>query len=383
MNIMHKHKYTLIDKNQKNETDCCDCSEHCCLYCCVVMLIFAVACFIAIAILFPWVITQCSFASYQVPDTITGFMPQRISFSSCMNNWCDHSLMNNIKSDVHVFLGDNIYGDDYSYNFIDSVPIQSTNFITLPTHFIPYYKLMYNKLSCRATFQRFMQRTPYVLSIWDDHDYGSDDEKSENPVKYKTKRMFLDFWNVNNKRNEVSGVYGSYLFYDERNQDDKVLFILPDLHFMSTNARIFDDEQTDWLKSTIDSVAHEKSTRVIMCFSTPVSFLMHKYPVETDWLLQLLNSSSTVFVSGDPHHPSIEYLPYGHIEIISSPLEMCLSDVEVQMQTCNQSCSARKSQNNFGMLDLKSNVASIVGAFGDIITTQCFRTHNSTHSVRA
>lgn len=330
----------------------------CCCYCMWITYIVFILLTITLLCFCPWLFMQCSVDFHTVPPRIHDFSPNTISFSSCMNNWGEHLLMDNINAPVHVFLGDSIYGDDYRYTFLDSKPNSA---LTLPEHMIWYYRLMYNKLSCRYTFQKMAQRTSYMLSIWDDHDYGSDDELEQNRIKAVTKAMFVKFWRLHESRHTVTGVYGSYEF-------DNVLIILPDLHFSSNNMCVFSEEQWAWLQ-TMAVTAHTKLTVVGM--STPITSLIQKYPIEITKFLALFNHTTTVFVAGDPHSPSIHYLPQNHIEVVSSPLDQNLH-ADSPLIVCNTTCATKQPQNNFAVLDLVAKTATVYGENGPILYTRIF-----------
>jgi hypothetical protein len=319
-----------------------------------------------ILLLCPWLLVGCTFEAAQVPEIIEDYTPRLISFSSCMGNWVDHSLMHRIDSDVYIFLGDSIYGDDYSYEFEDRKP-SWLSFLKLPAHMALYYQLMYRKLSCRHSFKRLFLRVPYVLSIWDDHDYGSDDETSSNPMKHHARQMFQEFWNLNaQRRRRVGGVYGSYEFRNARGRS--VLIVLPDLHYSTNPTRLFDAQQWGWLTSLLTRHAH---ATIIVGMSTPISGLQSTYPHEIDTLLSMLNPSTSVIISGDPHVPRLAYLPSGHMDITSSPLAM-VGSAPAQHAICHTNCTIDKNQDNYGLIDLQASVGFIMSAHGPLLQAKIF-----------
>jgi hypothetical protein len=338
---------------------CCTCATLC--RTASVMLLFAL---ILSVIFCPWLLVECTFEAAQVPELIEDYTPRRISFSSCMGNWVDHSLMHHIESDVHIFLGDSIYGDDYNYEFEDQ-KARWLSFLKLPTHVSLYYKLMYRKLSCRHSFKSLFLRVPYVLAVWDDHDYGSDDETSSNPMKQHSRQMFQAFWKLNTQRRGVSGVYGSYEF---RNAGRSVLVVLPDLHYATNPTRLFDVQQWEWLTALLTRHAH---ATIIVGMSTPISGLRSKYPEEIDTLLSMLNPSKSVIISGDPHAPFLVHLPGGHIDITSSPLAM-VGSAPAQYAICYTNCTIDKNQDNYGLIDLQNSVGFIMSAQGPLLQAKLF-----------
>ena len=341
---------------------------YCCCTCatlCKTLSVFLLLTWMLLVLCFPWLLMGCTFEATQVPEIIEGYLPRQISFSSCMGNWVNHSLMHHIESDVHIFLGDSIYGDDYNYEFEDRIP-GWLSFFKLPVHVSLYYKLMYQKLSCRHSFKHLFLRVPYVLSIWDDHDYGIDDETSSNPMRHHSKQMFQEFWKLNAQRRSVSGVYGSYEF---RNAGHSVLVVLPDLHYSTNPTRLFDVQQWGWLTSLLARYTH---ATIIVGMSTPISGLRNKYPDEIDTLLSMLNPSKSVIISGDPHVPLLVHLPSGHIDITSSPLAMVGSSAPAQYAICHTNCTIDKNQDNYGLIDLQTSVGLIMSAQGPLLQAKLF-----------
>ena len=97
--------------------------------------------------------------------------------------------------------------------------------------------------------------------------------------------------------------------------------------------------------------------------------LLRIYPEETKALLSMLNKSTTVIISGDPHVPSITHLPYGHIDITSSPLAM-VGVSKHEYRVCTNSCSVINNQDNYGLINLHEKTASIMSDEGVLLQTQ-------------
>lgn len=350
--------YEPVDKADERP-ECCTCVTFCPAVC-----VFVLCALLLLIVTNPWLLCACTLHGTQLPEIIDGFLPRRISFSSCMGNWIDHSLMNKIDSDVHIFLGDSIYGDDYSYEFEDWRP-KWLSFIKLPVHLSWYYALLYQKLSCRQSFKSLFHRVPYILSVWDDHDYGCDDETISNPMKQRSKQMFQEFWKLNSQRRNVKGVYGSYQF---RQANLSVLVVLPDLHYSTNASRLFDTEQWEWLSSLL--LFHRNNT-IILGLSTPMSGLWDRYPKEVDDLLAMLDPSRSVVISGDPHVPFLVYFSSGHIDITSSPLAM-LGNAPAQIKVCHTNCTVDQNQDNYGLLDLQDKTGVIMSADGPLLKAKIF-----------
>lgn len=358
-----KRTYLRVPTNHVKEKalkkNCC--TTCCCLTATAVAILITGTALLIVYVFLPWVFVTCSFKLATVNTYTYNYYPKIVTFSSCMGNWLEHDIMNEIKSDMHIFLGDSIYTDDYAYE-LPAI----TRFLNLPRHILPYYEMMYRKLSCRSTFRGLLDRTKYVLATWDDHDYGADDELNSNPVKHQSKEMFTDFWKLNMDRRKVHGLYGSYKFQDLNNS---MLFIIPDLKFSSSKIKLFAEDQWQWLKKILDTSITDNT--VILCMSTPITELIKTYHEEVDFLLTKLNASHTVILAGDPHWPSIQTLPYGHIEIISSPLSMVGKSIH-EHTMCNKTCSIQNNQDNYGMIDFTTNTAKIIGRAGVLLEIKLF-----------
>lgn len=276
--------------------------------------------------------------------------------------------MANISSEVHLFLGDSIYGDDYDYELRDRYP-QLHGFLKPPVHVWSYYELMYRKLSCRSTFQSLVRRTKYVLSIWDDHDYGTDDEGGSNPMKYHSRGMFSNFWRLNEvrRRSNQQGIYGSYTFKG-RSNSKSIVMILPDLKWDLNADTLVSDEQWGWLQYTIDV---HSSSKIIMGLSNPFSSINNSHPLAASRLLGMFQNKRVVIVSGDPHTPFITRLSDSLVDITSSPLAQLIGH-ESEHHKCSSSCSVKNNQNNYGMLDLSKNKGYVMGKDGILLETDIF-----------
>jgi len=292
------------------------------------------------------------------------FLPSSIAFGSCQSNWMEHAISDKINADVFIYMGDNIYGDD------------ATEYVSwFPSHWLWYRNMLYNKLSCRHTFQRLVSRTPYVLSIWDDHDYGADDEGNWNPIRYESQAKFLDFWRIpkHSKRRRGHGVYGSHRF---NASGSSILVILPDLRFFSdrTGGSMLGTEQWLWLE---DTLRNQASDLTIIASTTPFSMesdaidnspsVWQNFPQEKRRLESLLDPNRTIFISGDVHRGGIIRSSNGFLDITSSP--MCLNGLgpdgtnRIQMEKSIPFMYV----DNYGLLDLKMRTGYVRGIDGSVL----------------
>jgi alkaline phosphatase D len=144
----------------------------------------------------------------------------RVGFGSCFKEGDDMSIWDEISHenpDLFVFLGDNVYGDNYP----DDAEFTDPE--------MPKMQRSYAKLSDSMTFARFRSKTP-MLFTWDDHDYGVNDGGADYPFREKAQELFLDAWNIpaNDPRRSRPGIYSSETFGPE---GERVQFILLDTRY--------------------------------------------------------------------------------------------------------------------------------------------------------
>ena len=119
----------------------------------------------------------------------------KISCGSCLTQEKKQPIWKSIlkeKSDVFIFMGDNVYGDDKNSNDLKLL------------------KKAYRKQKMKIPFEK-LRETNEIFSIWDDHDYGKNDGGEEFKNKKEAKELFLKFWNipVDDKRRNREGLYFS------------------------------------------------------------------------------------------------------------------------------------------------------------------------------
>lgn len=209
----------------------------------------------------------------------------------------------NAKPDLMILLGDNLYADVQTRDELIS---------------------NYNELYDNADFQMLAASTP-VFSIWDDHDYGINDQGTENPIKAESQEVFLSFWNEpkTSIRHKQKGIYAAKIFGPK---GKRVQFILLDTRYHRSplakaspipgqfTAYLYDNdtqktflgsEQWAWLKNQLKQPAE---VRVI---GSGIQILNNSHPAEK-WgnlphehqaLLQLLKKTKgkILLLSGDQH----------------------------------------------------------------------------------
>ncbi|ANH70745.1 hypothetical protein ABE85_19850 [Mitsuaria sp. 7] len=138
----------------------------------------------------------------------------RVAFGSCAKQSKPQPIWRAIgaaKPDLFVFLGDNLYAD-------------ARDEATL--------RQRYAEFMAVEPLQAFRRSTRHV-AIWDDHDFGDDDEGADYPLKQLSQQLFCDAWNepADSPRRRADGIYQSYVF---EALGKRIQVILPDLRFNRT-----------------------------------------------------------------------------------------------------------------------------------------------------
>ncbi|MBC7377147.1 MAG: alkaline phosphatase family protein [Burkholderiaceae bacterium] len=146
----------------------------------------------------------------------------RIAFGSCARQDKPQPIWRAIaaaRPDLFVFLGDNFYADARDEKTL---------------------RLRYEEFRAVTPLQAFRRSTPH-LAIWDDHDFGDDDEGGDYPLKKLSQQLFCDEWQepADSPRRRRSGVYESYRI---ASGSRSVQIILLDLRYNRT-ALVTDSRQ--------------------------------------------------------------------------------------------------------------------------------------------
>jgi len=239
----------------------------------------------------------------------------KILFGSCAEentNIPIFKAINKEKSDLFIFLGDNIYADTTDMNVM---------------------KKKYQQLGKNKGFMK-LRRTTDVLAIWDDHDYGQNDAGAEYPKKEQSKQLFLNFWNISQKspRSKRSdGIYTSKMIGKDNH---KIHIIMPDLRWNRTplkavskkqyetvrkinnmgpyrintdkTATMIGEKQWQWLENELKKPAAitiiASSLQVIPHFTGWESW--SNFPQDRNKLIKLIKKyrvNAVLFISGDTH----------------------------------------------------------------------------------
>lgn len=264
-----------------------------------------------------------------------------IAFGSCNTAEREIPILNTIAAEDHdlfMYVGDNVYGDVYSYDAS-----------------LPELREAYHELAARPEFQALRARTP-MLATWDDHDYGMNDTGGRFAFKGFAETLFLDFWGAaeDDVRRTREGIYDAQIFGPE---GQRVQIILLDTRYFRSDLTPTpqrgaegmeryipseDPEQTmlgaaqwAWLE---DQLRQPADVRLLVS-SIQVHADGHGWeawrtmPLERDRLYGLIEetgANGVVLVSGDRHSSGLyvrdDVAPYPLYEITSSALNMSFRD---------------------------------------------------------
>ena len=258
------------------------------------------------------------------------------AFGSCSNQAFEEQMwgeINQHKPEVWIWGGDAVYSD---------------------TENPKYMKEQYDIQKSKLGYQELLKNTK-VIGTWDDHDYGANDAGIEYPMKYESKKMFLDFLDVpeNDIRRSRDGVYTSY---DYKYEKGSIKVILLDARFFRTQLtidptgekRYIDNKNNDgtilgkeqwlWLENELNN---SKANFNIIVTGIQVLSNLHGFeawgnmPNEREKLLNTIaksKSKGTFILSGDRHvceisKIKIENMDYPIYDITSSGLSHSYKNV--------------------------------------------------------
>lgn len=257
-----------------------------------------------------------------------------IAFGSCSRESSADQFwqeINEVKPNLWIWGGDNIYGD---------------------THDMALLKKKYDRQKDHPGYRKLIERTA-ITGTWDDHDYGINDGGKYFSRKHESKKLFLDFigvdlndpvWNHEGVYN--AGIYGT----GER----KVKVINLDTRFFrdtltreyftdalsgkkiyrnvqNNDGELLGEKQWQWLENELIN-----STAAINIINSSIQVLSEEhrfekwsnFPKERKRLLDLIVSSKArgvIIISGDRHiaeisRMSLPGLAYPLIDFTSSGL---------------------------------------------------------------
>lgn len=300
----------------------------------------------------------CNAQEKENPETLLN-ESYKIAFGSCAHQDKEQPLLLNavkLNPDLFIYLGDNIYGDTRDMNLL---------------------KNKYEKLASKVEFQELKKRTK-ILSVWDDHDFGENDEGRHYPFKKESKEIFMNFWEVpqNSERRKHDGIYGSeyvkigdktlqIIMLDTRTFRDNLLKNEPEnslykndyVPYSKKDSTILGVNQWKWLENELSKKADIRIVASSLQFG-------HEYNGYESWtnmpheqtkfinLIEKTKANGVVFISGDVHWGEISKMK----TINTYPLYDVTSSGITQTWTSTESNKNRIGdviiQNNIGLIEI-------------------------------
>lgn len=298
----------------------------------------------------------------------------RVAFGSCAKQSKPQPIWHAVgaaRPDLFVFLGDNLYAD-------------ARDEATL--------RQRYAEFMAVAPLQAFRRSTRHV-AIWDDHDFGDDDEGADYPLKRLSQQLFCDAWGepADSPRRRADGIYHAEVI---EAFGRRIQVILPDLRFNRTmltadpslkssyaamvlRARLSGQPMTGWYRpdprpeATLLGEAQwqwlEAQLRVpadVRLIGSSVQFAADgsgwegwaNFPRERARLVDLLRrtrAEGVVFLSGDMHYAELSSVDVEGGYPLWDATSSGLTEVwDIPTPNRNRR-SAVMAELNFGLLDIE------------------------------
>jgi alkaline phosphatase D len=217
--------------------------------------------------------------------------PRQIAFGSCHREAKPAPVLAtlaNLKPDVFIWMGDNVYGDTADMKALAA---------------------KYAKLKALPDYRRMMASSR-IVGTWDDHDYGRNDAGSEFPARAASQQVFLDFIGEPSEspRRRREGVY---THHDFGKSPFSVRIILLDTRYhrdpKGSDGTILGPAQWVWLEETLKESKAAVNLLVSSIQILPTEHRFEKwadFPKERKRLLRLLahpDIPPVMLLSGDRH----------------------------------------------------------------------------------
>jgi alkaline phosphatase D len=261
----------------------------------------------------------------------------RIAFGSCLDQTIPMPILETIRArepDLFVLLGDNVYGDVED----------ETN----PR--MPELREAYAALAAVPRFAALRRDIP-LMTVWDDHDYGLNDQGGSFPLKEEAEALFEDVWALpqDDERRSRPGVHTSKIFGEP---GKRVQVILLDTRYfrddlrptdqtgapgkerylpkMDPDAQMLGADQEAWLAEELKKPAEIR----LVISSIQIIAEGHGWeawrtlPAARARLMDILDTANgeTILISGDRHSGGIyvrgsdEFAERQYIELTASSL---------------------------------------------------------------
>ena len=294
-----------------------------------------------------------------------------IAFGSCNDQSRSQLFWKNINSfnpDIFIMLGDNIY-PELGGNIIDKL------------------SKAYDDLAKNKFYKDFINSVP-ILAIWDDHDYGVNDGGADFLEKDKSKKLFLNFFNLSNHKvlKNRKGLYREKILI----HNNKIIqIIMLDTRYFKSPFKITDErgkigkeryvtdydksktilgfEQWEWLeqKLSIDVDVRLIITSIQLIASDHGWEKWGNFPLELNKFYSYIensNLSNTIILSGDRHigglYEQILVNKYKLIELTSSSLNKPLPFKSLEKDS--KQLGRVINESNFGIIKINWEKEDII-----------------------
>jgi alkaline phosphatase D len=297
----------------------------------------------------------------------------RIAFGSCARQDKPQPIWQVIaaaKPDLFAFLGDNLYADARDEKTL---------------------RQRYAEFRAVESLQAFRRSTPHV-AIWDDHDFGDDDEGGDYPLKRLSQQLFCDEWGEapDSPRRQRDGIYTSYRFTSGGRQVQLILLDLrynrsalvtdpalkQDYRMMVMKAKLTGQPMTGWYVPNPDpqatmlgeaqwgwlagQLAEPADLRII---GSSVQFAADgtgwegwaNFPLERQRFVDLVRTqraNGVVLLSGDMHYGEISRWPVANGYPLWDITSSGLTEVWDVPTPNRQRVAGVLAETNFGLLDV-------------------------------
>ena len=316
-------------------------------------------------IILPAVIIAC--ATNRDKFQYTGHDKFRIAFGSCSNQNKPQPVLERvveIKPDLFIYLGDNVYNTSFSVKTL---------------------RACYKKLGEKNEFIALKRSVP-ILPVWDDHDYGWNDMGNDYPYREESKKIFLEFFGVPDRSIlRHKGIYYSRMFHhgyrtiqvimldlrtfrdpllpynNDRDDDKRFSYKMDYSPHIEPGPTMMGEKQWKWFERQL---LREADLRIIAS-STQFGITYNGYeawanfPHEQQKMIDLIKKTraeGVLFISGDAHYAEISVLTADNIyplyDITSSGITS-----RIKFATPNDNrIDGPFLDNNFGLIEFNVNM---------------------------
>ena len=262
--------------------------------------------------------------------------------------------MANTNASFNLWLGDNWYTREVDYSSVWGMQYRASHDMRF------------------SILQKLFSKMPQY-AIWDDHDFGPNDEGKSFILKDESRKIFMNYWNNPSYGEDGKGIYTKISY------SDVDIFLTDDRYFRSEDKiadsvngkpniekTYFGKQQMEWLKNAITySSATFKIIAVGSQVLNPYSEYecMRYYSAEYYELLNFLETQKIpgiLFFSGDRHHSEVIKLDrkdiYPLYDVTVSPLTSGVSKVRgAELNNPARMSGTLVEAQNFGKINVSGN----------------------------